>query len=130
MFLPRRITSVRSRCEHYANLSHRLAFFSCIYFRSEAVSTKVFFDVEIEGGEGGRIVMGLFGEDVPKTAENFVSWIPVRTTVWPPNWRLFPYTPIISACSAPSVLERRELEHPESPFTTRDQFSTVSVSSP
>jgi hypothetical protein len=27
----------------------------------------VFFDVEIEGGEKGRIVLGLFGEDVPKT---------------------------------------------------------------
>ena len=74
--------------------------------------------------------MGLFGEDVPKTAENFVSWVPVETIVRPPNSRLFPYTPIISACSALSVLERRELEHPGSPFTTRDQFSTVSVSSP
>lgn len=33
---------------------------------------KVFFDVEIEGTQdGGRIVLGLFGNDVPKTAENF-----------------------------------------------------------
>jgi len=31
----------------------------------------VFFDVGIEGGEGGRIVFGLFGETVPRTAENF-----------------------------------------------------------
>lgn len=37
----------------------------------EAVTKKVFFDVEIEGGEGGRIVFGLFGDTVPKTAENF-----------------------------------------------------------
>jgi len=39
---------------------------------SEAVVTnKVFFDVEIEGGEKGRIVLGLFGDTVPKTVENF-----------------------------------------------------------
>jgi len=37
----------------------------------ETITSKVFFDVEIEGGEGGRIVMGLFGDTVPKTAENF-----------------------------------------------------------
>lgn len=37
----------------------------------EQVTTKVFFDVDIEGGEGGRIVMGLFGAAVPKTVENF-----------------------------------------------------------
>mmetsp|Transcript_17879 Transcript_17879/g.29587 ORF Transcript_17879/g.29587 Transcript_17879/m.29587 type:complete len:194 (-) Transcript_17879:1507-2088(-) len=35
------------------------------------ITSKVFFDVEIEGGEKGRIVMGLFGADVPKTSENF-----------------------------------------------------------
>ena len=35
------------------------------------VTHKVFFDVEINGESAGRIVMGLFGDDVPKTAENF-----------------------------------------------------------
>ncbi|KAH9731086.1 peptidyl-prolyl cis-trans isomerase CYP20-3 [Citrus sinensis] len=35
------------------------------------VTTKVFFDVDIGGKPAGRIVMGLFGDVVPKTAENF-----------------------------------------------------------
>jgi cyclophilin family peptidyl-prolyl cis-trans isomerase len=39
----------------------------------EEITSKVYFDVEIEGKKdsGGRIVMGLFGKTVPKTAENF-----------------------------------------------------------
>ena len=35
------------------------------------ITNKVFFDVAIDGGEGGRIVFGLFGDNVPKTTENF-----------------------------------------------------------
>lgn len=37
----------------------------------EEVTHKVFFDVEVGGEPAGRIVMGLFGNTVPKTAENF-----------------------------------------------------------
>eukprot|EP00850_Spirogloea_muscicola_P006776 SM000032S12160 [mRNA] locus=s32:915219:917306:- [translate_table: standard] len=35
------------------------------------VTNKVFFDINIGDQPAGRIVMGLFGEVVPKTAENF-----------------------------------------------------------
>ena len=35
------------------------------------VTNKVFFDIDIEGGEGGRITFGLYGDTVPKTVENF-----------------------------------------------------------
>ncbi|KAL5555410.1 hypothetical protein UlMin_037646 [Ulmus minor] len=35
------------------------------------VTNKCFFDVEIGGEPAGRIVLGLFGDVVPKTAENF-----------------------------------------------------------
>lgn len=37
------------------------------------VTDMVFFDMEIDGQPAGRIVFGLFGEDVPRTAKNFAS---------------------------------------------------------
>ncbi|KAL3649146.1 hypothetical protein CASFOL_005549 [Castilleja foliolosa] len=37
----------------------------------QEVTSKVYFDVEIDGKPAGRITMGLFGKTVPKTAENF-----------------------------------------------------------
>jgi peptidylprolyl isomerase len=45
--------------------------------KQPACSSKVYFDIEVDGepilgaGEASRIVMCLYGDDVPKTAENF-----------------------------------------------------------
>ncbi|XP_041993738.1 peptidyl-prolyl cis-trans isomerase CYP21-2-like isoform X2 [Salvia splendens] len=37
----------------------------------DQVTHKVYFDIEISGNHIGRVVMGLYGKTVPRTAENF-----------------------------------------------------------
>ena len=37
------------------------------------VTQKVYFDIEVNGESAGRIVMGMFGNTVPKTTKNFAT---------------------------------------------------------
>lgn len=54
--------SILCLCRQSLNITHD----------SETITHKVFFDVEIEGSsDGGRIILGLFGDTVPKTVDNF-----------------------------------------------------------
>jgi peptidylprolyl isomerase len=68
----------RTQLRHACISSHKpLDIFLSILVRCcrdnlEKITHKVYFDVEIKGSEGGgRIVLGLFGDAVPKTVDNF-----------------------------------------------------------
>ena len=45
--------------------------FLIVVVSPKKITDKVFFDVEVDGASVGRIVIGLYGKTVPKTAENF-----------------------------------------------------------
>ena len=39
----------------------------------DKVTQKVYFDIDVDGEAAGRIIFGLFGDVVPKTAKNFAT---------------------------------------------------------
>jgi peptidylprolyl isomerase len=46
----------------------------------ETITDQAFFDISIDGAPAGRIVFGLFGKAVPRTAQNFLSIAKGTTT--------------------------------------------------
>jgi peptidylprolyl isomerase len=45
--------------------------FLALAFSEPKITHRVFFDIAIDGNPSGRIVMGLYGDVVPKTVDNF-----------------------------------------------------------
>jgi len=54
-----------------ACLTLLLATLAAVVAEEATITHKVFFDIEIDGAPAGRIVFGLYGDVVPRTAENF-----------------------------------------------------------
>lgn len=46
---------------------------TCSALAEPEVTQKVFFDLEAGGKSLGRVVLGLYGGEVPKTAANFAA---------------------------------------------------------
>eukprot|EP00190_Bangiopsis_sp_CCMP1999_P002862 CAMPEP_0198736810 /NCGR_PEP_ID=MMETSP1475-20131203/67547_1 /TAXON_ID= ORGANISM="Unidentified sp., Strain CCMP1999" /NCGR_SAMPLE_ID=MMETSP1475 /ASSEMBLY_ACC=CAM_ASM_001111 /LENGTH=224 /DNA_ID=CAMNT_0044500661 /DNA_START=59 /DNA_END=733 /DNA_ORIENTATION=- len=66
------VGSVRLSAASAGRREVRRGFFSA-KTKDTPVTKKVYFDVSIGGKPSGRVVMGLFGDVVPKTADNFAA---------------------------------------------------------
>merc|ERR1711959_411346 len=62
---------IKERMKFVALLVVAMAVMALTAEAEPEVTKKVYFDIEMGGKPAGKIVMGLFGKDVPKTAENF-----------------------------------------------------------
>jgi hypothetical protein len=64
----------------FRNALLHLGYHCCRASAEPEVTEKVFFDVTVGGAPAGRIVLGVYGNDTPKTAANFVALGRFRST--------------------------------------------------
>ena len=69
VYAPQRRYATWSRCTRPG--PRQVTGWRCRAIAGADVTDRVFFDIEAGGQPVGRIVLGLFGKDVPKTASNF-----------------------------------------------------------
>jgi hypothetical protein len=87
-----------------------------------------FFDVSMAGVPAGRIVIQLYNDLVPKTAENFRPFISLSSTSTRTR-SLITYIILIPSRQAHSALAKRALASLGSPYGTKTVVSTVSLRS-
>lgn len=80
------------------------------------VTDKVFMDLTVGGKPAGRIVLGLFGKDVPRTAANFKALgVPLGVTSLQ-TWR----------CLLSTMSAERSLAHAQRPWRRASGTATPS----